>query len=188
MDVFEGRISSCAFESGDKIVIGDWQTSPLGTFTNIMWAKPDGTRVLLSPSKKHADYVSNLYNFEETRVVPISVNRTKRSVSVSTNEFEINLSWGRGISLPIPRPKWFISTVEYMFAWLLFGTKTFGRTRNGRKEWYCVKGIAWINKADAELNGTSLEKMGPFCTESCFGFSNPPKRPSSVRVKSMIAK
>jgi hypothetical protein len=188
MDIFDGRISSCAFQSGDRIVIGDWERSPLGAFTNIMWAQPDGTRVLLSPSQQHADYVSELYNFEETRVVPITVKRTKRSVSVSTNEFKIHLAWGRGISLPIPRPKWFISTVEYLFARLLFGTRTFGHTRNGRKEWYCVKGLAWIKTADAEYNGKSLEKMGPFCTESCFGFSDPPKRPSSVRVKSMIAK
>ncbi len=58
MDIFEGRISSSGFASGDRIVIGDWKKSPLGSFTNVMWAKPDGTRVLLSPSQKHADYVS----------------------------------------------------------------------------------------------------------------------------------
>ena len=187
MDVFDGRISSCAFQSGDRIVVGDWEKSPLGAFTNIMWARPDGTRVLLSPSERHADYVSELYTFEETRIVPISIKRTKKSVSITTDELEIRYSWGRSISLPIPRPRWFISTVEYLFARAIFGTRTFGRTRNGRKEWYCVKGIAWINKAEAKHNGNSLQEMGPFCTESCFGFSDPPKRPSSVRVRSMIA-
>ena len=28
MDVFKGRISSCAFTSGDRVVIGDWHESP----------------------------------------------------------------------------------------------------------------------------------------------------------------
>ncbi|GIS41883.1 MAG: hypothetical protein Ct9H90mP14_3390 [Methanobacteriota archaeon] len=50
MDIFEGRISSSGFASGDRIVIGDWKKSPLGAFTNVMGAQnPDGTRVLLSP-------------------------------------------------------------------------------------------------------------------------------------------
>ena len=82
MEIFDGRISSCGFSSGDRIVVGDWQKSPLGPFTNVMWAKPDGTRVLLSPSKEHADYVSTLYNFEEVYVVPIEVNRDRRGVDI----------------------------------------------------------------------------------------------------------
>ena len=69
MDVFKGRITSSGFSSGDRIVIGDWKESKLGSFTNIMWAKKDGTRVLLSPSKEHAELVSSLYNFEEVRII-----------------------------------------------------------------------------------------------------------------------
>ena len=61
MDVFVGRITSTGFSSGDRIVIGDWKKSHLGSFTNLMWAKEDGTRVLLSPSRKHAEFVSDLY-------------------------------------------------------------------------------------------------------------------------------
>ena len=59
LEIFAGRITSTGFSSGDRIVIGDWHDSPIGSFTNIMWAKPDGTRVLLSPSEEHAKYVSN---------------------------------------------------------------------------------------------------------------------------------
>jgi hypothetical protein len=43
MDIFEGRITSCGFDSGDRIVIGMWESSPFGRFADIMWAKPDGT-------------------------------------------------------------------------------------------------------------------------------------------------
>ena len=52
MDIFEGRITSCGFDSGDRIVIGMWESSPFGSFADIMWAKPDGTkRKLLDISK-----------------------------------------------------------------------------------------------------------------------------------------
>ena len=46
MDIFEGRITSCGFDSGDRIVIGMWESSPFGSFADIMWAKPDGTKIL----------------------------------------------------------------------------------------------------------------------------------------------
>lgn len=40
-EVFEGRVISSGFSTGDMIVIGDWNNSPHGPFTNLMWAKPD---------------------------------------------------------------------------------------------------------------------------------------------------
>ena len=57
MDVFKGRITSSGFESGDRIVVGAWKESPFGEFTDIMWAKKDGTRKLIAPTKEVADYV-----------------------------------------------------------------------------------------------------------------------------------
>ncbi|MEL0212898.1 MAG: hypothetical protein VXA41_00660, partial [Euryarchaeota archaeon] len=97
MDHFEGRISSSGFTSGDRIVVGDWKKSPLGSFTNVMWAKPDGTRVLLSPSQKHADYVSSLYNFEEVHITPIEVIRQTRSIEIMAPPLNLKLRWGIGI-------------------------------------------------------------------------------------------
>jgi hypothetical protein len=78
MDIFSGRITSSGFSSGDRIVIGDWKYSPFGSFTNIMWAKSDGVRVLLSPNKNLAEYVSSLYSFEEVKITPIEVNRGEK--------------------------------------------------------------------------------------------------------------
>ena len=186
MDVFEGRISSCGFESGDRVVIGDWKSSPLGSFTNIMWARPDGARLLLSPSQKHADYVSGLYNFEDVKIVPISISRSKNGIKISSDELEIDLQWGRAFPFPLPRPRWFLATVENFFARLFFGTRTFGRTRKGQREWYCVRGISWIKNAKATYKGKSLNGMRPFQATACFGFSEPPKRPASIIVRSMI--
>ena len=36
LEIFAGRITSTGFSSGDRIVIGDWKDSPIGSFSNIM--------------------------------------------------------------------------------------------------------------------------------------------------------
>ena len=59
-----------------------------------MWAKPDGSRVLLSPSQIHADYVSELYNFEEVEVTDISVERKGREVSIEGGGLSVRIAWG----------------------------------------------------------------------------------------------
>ena len=65
------------------IVIGDWNNSPHGPFTNLMWAKPDGTRVLIAPSSEIGDFVSSLYSFEEVIVSKMKIQRTGKSIGVS---------------------------------------------------------------------------------------------------------
>ena len=186
MDIFEGRISSSGFASGDRIVIGDWKKSPLGSFTNVMWAKPDGARVLLSPSQKHADYVSALYNFEEVHIVPIEVIRQSKSIEIKAAPLDIKLHWGMEFGLSIPRPRWFISTVEQWFAKVFFGTSTHGLTCNGLREWYCIYSLSRIKHASAVCDGVDLGNLSNFEINACFGFSEPPKKPSSVRLRSII--
>ena len=186
MDLFDGRISSCGFSSGDRIVVGDWQQSPLGPFTNVMWAKPDGTRVLLSPSKSHADYVSALYNFEEVHIVPIEVKRQRRGVDIVADTLRVSFQWKRGIGIPLSRPRWFISTIEQWIAGVVFGTKTHGITCNGLREWYCIYNMSTIKRAEASCDGQDLGSASKFEIDACFGFSEPPKKPSSVRLRSMI--
>ena len=73
MDRFEGRISASSFSTGERFVIGDWSKSPLGKFVNIMWARPNGRRILISPSEKCAEYVSKIYSFEEVIIQPIDI-------------------------------------------------------------------------------------------------------------------
>lgn len=185
-DIFEGRITSTGFASGDRIVIGDWASSHLGSFANVMWAKPDGTRVLLSPSKEHAEYVSEIYSFEEVSIVDVDVQRHSRELEVRAGDLTIRMAWGIPIPLPIWRPLWFISTVEAFFGWILFGIKTHGRTKNDRREWYSVRSISRVLSADADLGGKPLGRKVGFETSACFGFSEPPSMPASVTLKAYI--
>lgn len=186
MDVFKGRISSSGFSGGDRLVIGDWSESHLGAFTNIMWAKSDGSRVLISPSELQADFVSGIYNFEEVRIVDFRVDRSRRGVVVEAGGLLVSMKWGFSVPIPFPRPLWFTRLVENPLGRVIFGSETYGLTRDGRKEWYSVRGIARMKSAEAIFNGDSLGKMVSFHANSCFGFSEPPTWPSSVRLCAFI--
>ena len=186
MDVFSGRISSSGFSSGDRIVIGDWEDSPLGSFTNIMLARPDGSRVLISPSEKHAEYVSKLYNFEEVRILDLVVTRDKKSIQIEGTGLSVKMSWGVALAIPIWRPLWFIATVENLFAKILYGTKTYGLTKDGRREWYSIRSISRVSSTEAIFDGKNFGDSEEFEISACFGFSEPPRKPSSVSLKSYI--
>ncbi len=187
MDIFRGRITSSGFSSGDRIVIGDWQESKLGSFTNVMVAKSDGTRLLFSPSKEHAELVSNLYNFEEVRIVDLEVERREKSISVKAGDLHVSMSWGFTLPIPFWRPLWFVATVEAFFGRLLFGTKTHGRTKNQRKAWYSVRSLSRVSQVEARLGQVDLGERKPFENTACFGFSEPPKVPASVSLKTYIS-
>tara|TARA_B100000003_G_scaffold156386_1_gene141790 strand:- start:6003 stop:6566 length:564 start_codon:yes stop_codon:yes gene_type:complete len=186
MDIFSGRITSSGFSSGDRIVIGDWKYSPFGSFTNIMWAKSDGVRVLLSPNKNLAEYVSSLYSFEEVKITPIEVNRGVKEISVKAGSLEVKMVWSLSFPIPLWRPKWFISTFENTIAKKFFNTSTFGITRDGRKEWYSIRGISKVVHGECKIDGIDLGQSVNFEIDACFGFSEPPKWPSSVTLKSYI--
>ena len=49
---FHGAIAGVGSTSGVRIVVGRWDESPLGTFADVMLAEPDGTRVLLAPTRR----------------------------------------------------------------------------------------------------------------------------------------
>ena len=41
-DRFSGRIAGVGSGSGVRVVVGHWVDSPLGSFTDVMVAEPDG--------------------------------------------------------------------------------------------------------------------------------------------------
>ena len=184
--IFRGRITSSGFESGDSMVIGDWIESPLGPFTNIMWSKPDGSRVLLSPSSEHADFVSSLYDFDDVKITDIIVNRNGKKISIETDYLDVSMSWGMTFPLPFPRPLWFISSIENLFGKAIFGSSTYGMARDGSREWYSIRGISRVFHAEANTPDSKFGKFGKTSFSKPFGFSSPPKIPTSIIVNSHI--
>ena len=187
MDIFVGRITSCGFTSGDRLVIGHWKESPFGSFSDIMWAKPDGTKILIAPNQEIGDYISSMYEFDDIKIEEIRIEENTNQIRVETLEINCNFEWRNGISFLIKRrPLWFVSSVEYLVGWLIFGTKTHGKTKNGKKEWYAVDRLSKLINAKAEINGEDLGEYTSFYPKANFGFSDPPKMPSSVLVRSHI--
>ena len=125
-EIFKGRVISSGFQTGDMVVIGDWSDSPQGAFTNLMWAKPDGTRVLIAPSEELGDFVSSLYSFDEVIVSPMEIERTKKSIEVECDLGRVSMRWGMNVPLPFSRPRWFIANIEAPFARLFLEQRHMG--------------------------------------------------------------
>ncbi|MBT3657350.1 MAG: hypothetical protein HN544_04020 [Euryarchaeota archaeon] len=186
MDVFKGRITSSGFESGDRIVVGAWKESPFGEFTDIMWAKKDGSRILIAPTKEVADYVDAMYSFDEIKIQNVGVVQQGRSLSVSCDSMDLDFEWNRGWPIPFKRSLFFIATVELLFAKIFFGTQTHGVTKNQRKEWYAIDRVSKLTKASATIDGINAGELRPLSEPCKFGFSEAPKKPSSCEVRTHI--
>ena len=187
MDIFEGRITSCGFSSGDRLVIGSWKKSPFGEFSDIMWAKSDGTKVLIAPNKEIGDYISSMYNFDTIKIEEINLEETHNMMKLDAKEINCHFEWNNGIPFIIKkRPLWFVASIEYLFGWLIFGTKTHGKTKDGKKEWYVVDRLSKLTKANVNIENKDLGNYTNFYPKANFGFSDPPKMPSSVLVRSHI--
>jgi uncharacterized membrane protein len=186
MDVFKGRITSSGFSSGDRIVVGAWNESPFGEFTDIMWAKPDGQRVLIAPNQEVADYVDAMYSFDQIEIQDINIKHGENNLSVDCNSMKLEFEWNRGFRIPFKRSLFFIATVELFFAKLFFGTRTHGVTKNHRKEWYAIDRVSKITNAEALISGQNLGRMSSMSEPCKFGFSEAPKKPSSCEVRTHI--
>jgi uncharacterized membrane protein len=186
MDVFQGRITSCGFGSGDRIVIGDWDESPFGKFADIMWAKPDGQRVLIAPTDEISEYVQKLYTFDEIRIEKITIESDEQRMKLVSETLAFDCNWKRGWTIPFRRSLFFIGTVELLFARVFFGTRTHGVTKNGRKEWYAIDRVSKIINAKAIIEGQDAGAKKSMNEPCKFGFSESPKKPSSCEVRTHI--
>ena len=186
MDIFKGRITSSGFESGDRIVVGIWNKSPFGKFSDIMWSNAEGKNILIAPTKEIGDYISSMYSFDEILISNIELIETEDRFEIITDYICCNFSWSRGFRIPFRRPLWFISTIENLFAKLIFGTKTSGVTNDKKREWYCINKISKVKIASASLSGKSFGQKTKFHPKAKFGFSEPPKKPTSVLVTTII--
>lgn len=182
IETLRGSITSVGFASGHRFVIGDWQRSPIGPFTDVMWAQPDGHRVLLGEASA-AQYVNSVYPFDEVREQTITAGRDGRRYTVRTVGLELHIKFGLArLSLP-PRPRWLTATVENWCARKLLGVRTYGSSPTGVVEWYRTRTARRVVAATAILNGTDLGVLAPLVRPLDFGFTDPPRQPSHVRLR-----
>lgn len=185
---FEGSICSAAFASGDRFVVGHWHTSPLGAVTDVMWARPGGERVLLAPTPEVADFVGRVYGFDRVEVAEVSITFDGRRLVLRAGEVGLDMQGGPGWRVPLARlrPPWFTRWVETWIAWPLLGVRTYGVSRTGVRQWYRAEEYRPVVEARATLGGTDLGALRRFDMPVGFGFSGPPRRPSMVKLRSLI--
>jgi len=178
-----GTISSCGFDSGDRFVVGAWRRSPIGPTIDVMWARPDGTRVLLAPDDETADFVTSVYAFDEVRTLELVATATARRLVLQSELLELRLrADGPSFVLP-PRPLWFTRFVERPAAWALMGVRTWGTSPTGVQEWYQARRCTFVSSARATLGGVDLGGRRPLRPACGFGFSESPPWPSIVEVR-----
>ena len=160
----------------------------MGPLDDLMWARPDGRRVLVAPTDEGAAYVSGVYGFDEVVVGPLRVHLNGRSLDVHAPglELELHLRAGRAVVLPWARPAWFTRWVEAPIARRLLGVAVYGLSPSGVQEWYRAVSFRRVLAGWASIEGRDLGRLGPIDPPVGFGFSEPPRFPSMVGVHPLL--
>jgi hypothetical protein len=192
---FEGRIAGIGTASGTRVVIGMWERSPLGRFTDVMIEDEAGHRLLLAPSDEVADYVSSTYTFDQVRVVPVETRRVDGGIAVTAGELSVRLTVG-GIS-PLgvlmrlvpsrlaTEPLW-LRLIDPVARVLVRGARTAGSAGGGKREYYGVTLVRDVSAAVTTQAGVDLGPLAPLSPPVRFGFGSAPARPSLVDVVTTI--
>ena len=182
IETLRGSITSVGFASGHRFVIGDWRQSPIGPFADVMWARPDGKRVLLGEAGAAA-FVNSVYPFDEVQDEPVTTEHDGRSYSVRSGGLQLGMEIGLAtLSLP-PRPRWLTATVENWCARKLLDVRTYGTSPTGVVEWYRTRTARRVIAATASLDSTDLGELAPLDRPLGFGLTDPPRQPSHVRLR-----
>ncbi len=181
-----GVIAAAGFASGDRIVVGRWTSSPVGPMTDVMWATPDGRRVLFAPEQRAADFIAAVYTFDQVEVVTIQAAGGPSGLDVRFGDREVHLRAGRGWRIPFRRPPWSTRLVEAPVARALLGVRTYGVSPTGVREWYRADGWRPVVSGRASVGERDLGSLGPVDPPCRFGFSEPPRRPTITAVRPLL--
>lgn len=192
---FDGWIAGMGTSSGTRIVVGHWQGSPFGAFSDVMLERADGDRLLLAPTRETADFISGTYVFDTVRVVPVEVSVTDYAWTVTAGPLDLRFTTGRrglvGYALrTVPgalarRPAWSALT-DRPARLLLPGVRTRGSAGRGRRAWYGARDLLPIHAASAHYGGVDLGAMAPVEPPVRFGFGSAPRNPSVTRVTTTV--
>jgi hypothetical protein len=193
--IFDGHIAGIGTASGLRAVVGLWAQSPFGPFADAMVQLPSGHRILLAPTEEAGDFISAVYNFDETRIVPLAASQAAGQLSVDAGPLRIRAGLGTRTRLGaaarlIPRalavhPRW-LRAVSPLAAWILPGVSTAGSAKGGRLEYYGVTDLHRIESATVSWNGTDAGALSAIRPAVGFGFSSVPPEPSLARVRTTI--
>ncbi len=181
-----GSIAGVGFSTGNRVVIGHWNDSPIGPFSDVMWAEPDGWRTLFVATMAAKSFVTAIYDFETVHVVPeLRVDESADRIHVAWNEAELSLRLGRAVPFP-PRNAWLSRRIERPIARMTMGVLTHGVSPSGVEEEYRARRIHRIKSGWGVAAGRDLGTIGPPRPACGFGFSEPPPFPSLTRLETRM--
>jgi hypothetical protein len=193
--IFDGHIAGIGTASGLRAVVGIWQDSPFGSFSDVMVQQPSGHRVLLAPRPEVAEFIAATYTFDEVRLVDVSAVLAARELTVDAGPLAIQAVTGARTFLgsalrAVPRrlavhPRW-LSAVNPLAALAAPGARTYGTAGSGRAEFYGVSDLHHVTSAVVSWEGADAGTLAPILPAVTFGFSSVPPRPTVARVRTTV--
>jgi hypothetical protein len=192
---FRGSIAGMGSTSGVRIVVGSWVDSPFGAFDDVMLAERDGTRRLLAPSRRVADFVAGTYVFDDVVVGPVVVRRDWSFVRVTAADLDLRYLVGRrtplGLALravpgPLATADWWSRVTDPVARTVLRGVRTRGTAGHGRLETYAATDHHAITRLMGSWRSSELGALAPVRPEPGFGFGSTPERPSVTTLVTTI--
>lgn len=201
VDRFDGRILGVGTSSGVRLVVGDWSSSPLGAFTDVMVATDDDRRVLLAPDDEVADYVTRTYSFDEVVRCDVVLTETgakgARRWLVEAGPLVARLDLGSRTAtgwvlaaMPgfLSRSRVFATLSDPVARLVHPGVRTRGSAGNGRREYYGARDQHAVTHVAGTWGGQDLGRLADVTPDPGFGFSSTPASPSLTRVTTTVVR
>jgi zinc transporter ZupT len=193
--IFDGHIAGIGTSSGLRAVVGMWQSSPFGSFADVMVQQPSGHRLLLAPTQAIAEFISATYRFDDVQVVDVRAVLADRALRVDAGPLAIRAATGRrtllGSALRVlphrlaVHPRW-LGAVSPLASVVAPGARTFGTAGSGRLEYYGVSDLHHVRSAVVSWDGADAGALAQVLPPVTFGFSSVPPRPSLARVRTTV--
>lgn len=191
---FTGHIAGLGTTSGTRLVVGAWNSGPLGAFTDVMVEDPAGHRTLLAPRGEVARFVAGTYTFDAIRVVDVEITRAD-DWTITAGPLRLTFTPGRRLALAhllraVPpalagSPGW-ARACDPVARRIMPGVRTHGTSSNGRTEWYAARDVRRLDAATASWAGDDLGALAPVDPPVRFGFGSAPRRPTLTTLSSYV--
>ncbi|QCX27579.1 hypothetical protein [Nocardioides jishulii] len=193
---FTGHIAGVGSSSGLRAVVGRWDSSPFGAFSDVMVETAPGHRVLLAPRADVADFVASTYAFDEVRIEPVTVvDIEDGSWSVTAPSLDLAIGIGRRTLLGallrvVPRtiataPAWSRVT-DPVSRHAVRGVRTRGSAGGGRLEVYGATDTRRVASLAGRFDGVDVGTLAPLDPPCRFGFSSAPRTPAVTELVTTV--
>ncbi len=193
--IFTGHIAGFGTAAGVRLVVGCWDQSPFGSFTDVMVQTAADERILLAPSAEVADFVASTYRFDRVELGSVTAGLSADRLDVAAPGLAVRIAIGgpapldrllRLVPARLATAPWWLAAIDPIAARIVPGVHTAGSAGNGRREYYGVRRSRRVVGAHGSFEGRDLGEVAPLLPPVGFGFSSAPPAPQIVSVTTTI--